>query len=274
MSLSGNRPAGDSTAPPLLVVDRVSKQFVGDGGALSVLQPLSFQIARGRFVCLLGPSGSGKSTLLRIAGGLLAPDAGEVRFEGQRLEGPRNEIGFVFQAHNLMPWRTALQNALLPVEVQRRRIRPEDEERARALLALVGLEGFEDVYPRHLSGGMQQRVVLARTLIQDPHLLLLDEPFGALDALTRERLNLELLHIHSLRGKTIFMVTHDIPEAVFLADRVLVLSERPGRLVADIPIDLPRPRRLEMTGSEHFARLTLEVRRHIGYLRGDERRNA
>lgn len=277
MSLSGNRPLAAAAAgttdpaPPLLAVDRVSKQFMGENGELSVLQPLNFQIARGEFICLLGPSGSGKSTLLRILGGLLAPDAGEVRFTGERLEGPRDEIGFVFQAHNLMPWRTALQNALLPVEVQRKRIRPEDEVQARALLALVGLEGFEDAYPRHLSGGMQQRVVLARALIQDPHLLLLDEPFGALDALTRERLNLELLHIHSLRGKTIFMVTHDIPEAVFLADRVLVLSERPGRLVADIPIDLPRPRRLEITGSEHFARLTLEVRRHIGYLRGDER---
>ena len=254
---------------PILTVNQVSKQFTSKSGKLSVLQSLSFEMAAGEFICLLGPSGSGKSTLLRIVGGLLKPDGGEVFFDGARLDEPRTDIGFVFQAQNLMPWRTVLQNVLLPVQVQAKQLNAHDETKARGLLALVGLDGFEQTYPKHLSGGMQQRVVLARTLIQEPRLLLLDEPFGALDALTRERLNLELLRIHRMQQATVLMVTHNINEAVLLSDRVLVLSERPGQLVADIAIPLPRPRCLDHMGSEEFLRLTTEVRSHIGYLTAD-----
>ncbi len=251
---------------PILTFDRVTKRFTSREGELSVLEPISFHLLPGEFVCLVGPSGSGKSTLLRIAGGLLEADSGTVWFDGRRLDGPQREIGFVFQAGNLMPWRTVAQNVLLPIEVQQGRVDGEAETKAHELIDLVGLAGFERSYPKHLSGGMQQRVVLARALIQEPELLLLDEPFGALDALTRERLNLELLRIHRLQDATVLMVTHSIPEAVFLADRILVLSPRPARLIGEVTVTLPRPRRLEMMGTERFGRLTTQVREYIGSL--------
>ena len=218
----------------------------------------------GEFVCLLGPSGSGKSTLLRIIGGLVAPDSGGVWFDGALLRSPHREIGFVFQKTNLMPWRTVLQNVLLPLEIQQKKVTETDRIQARELLDLMGLHGFEHAYPRQLSGGMNQRVVLARTLIHRPRLLLMDEPFGQLDALTRERLNLELLRLHTLQCKTILMVTHSISEAVFLADRVIVLSERPGRIVAQIGVDLPRPRDADLLGTAAFGQLTAQVRAMIG----------
>jgi len=248
----------------LLTVDRVSKSFQTGERRVDALQAVSFDLWPGEFVCLLGPSGSGKSTLLRIVDGLLAADSGMVRFHGEPLREPQAAIGFVFQSTNLMPWRTVLDNVLLPHEIQQGKITTGARQAAQALLTLVGLQEFADAYPQTLSGGMRQRVVLARTLFQRPQLLLLDEPFGALDALTRERLNLELLRIHEQQQLTVLMVTHNIQEAVFLADRVLVMSERPGRLVADVKISLPRPRRLEMMGSEHFGRLTLEIRQWIG----------
>lgn len=252
------------TMTPLLTVDRVTKYFQAGEQRLEVLQAVSFQVWPGEFVCLLGPSGSGKSTLLRIIGGLLAADGGEVRFQGQPLQEPRTEIGFVFQSTNLMPWRTVLDNVLLPHEVQQGKPDAQARKAAHDLLTLVGLQGFEQAYPQTLSGGMRQRVVLARTLLQQPQLLLMDEPFGALDALTRERLNLELLRIRQQQQMTVLMVTHSIQEAVFLADRVLVMSERPGRILANVPIPLPRPRRLEMMAGASFGQLTLEVRRWIG----------
>ncbi|OUC06382.1 ABC transporter ATP-binding protein, partial [Litorilinea aerophila] len=228
------------------------------------LQTVSLQVQPGEIVCLLGPSGSGKSTLLRIVGGLIRPDRGRVWFDGQPVQEPHPSMGFIFQSTNLMPWRTVLDNVLLPVEVQKGRVEARDREQAQELLALVGLDGFSHLYPRQLSGGMAQRVVLARTLLHGARLLLMDEPFGALDALTRERMNLELLRIHRLQAKTILMVTHSIAEAVFLADRVLVMSERPGRIVAQLPVDLPRPRTIDMMAGEAFGRLTLQVRRYIG----------
>lgn len=249
---------------PLLTVDRVSKAFVARLRTVSALQSVSFQLLSGEFVCLLGPSGSGKSTLLRIIGGLVAADSGEVTFQGQPLHEPQADIGFVFQSNNLMPWRTVLENILLPHEVQQGKVDAEVRKAACNLLTLVGLQGFEQAYPQTLSGGMRQRVVLARALFQQPQLLLMDEPFGALDALTRERLNLELLRLHESQHLTTLMVTHSIQEAVFLADRVLVISERPGRLVADIPISLARPRTINIMGSEHFGQLTLAVRAWIG----------
>lgn len=250
-------------ADPLLVVDRVSKVFQDGEERLNALHPVSFVIQTGEFVCILGPSGSGKSTLLRIIGGLVGPSTGTVRFAGQPVRQPPPAMGFVFQRTNLMPWRTVLDNVLLPLEVQSGR--PDDVARQQAfeMLELVGLDGFAHTYPRQLSGGMAQRVVLARALIQQPLLLLMDEPFGALDALTRERLNLELLRLCRRNGQTVLMVTHSIQEAVFLADRVLVLTERPGRIKTEIHVDLPRPRLSTHLGSEPFGRLTTLVREAI-----------
>jgi NitT/TauT family transport system ATP-binding protein len=266
-SLDEDRDGEESRAPAgdaLLSVSNISKAFVNGPTPIRALQPITFEIVAGEFVCLLGPSGSGKSTLLRIVGGLIAPDTGEIHFDGRRLLEPQTDIGFVFQSTNLMPWRTVLQNVLLPIEVHSGRA--EDAHRARALelLDVLGLDGFETAYPKHLSGGMAQRVVLARTLMQHPQLLLMDEPFGALDALTRERMNLELLRVQSLQKMTVFMVTHSIPEAVFLSDRILVLSERPGRLVADVPIPLPRPRTIDMTATGEYGALSLHIRSLVG----------
>jgi NitT/TauT family transport system ATP-binding protein len=261
-----------SRAEPLLVVEGVRKTFgksTVPNDTPVVLEPTSFTVAAGELVCLLGPSGSGKSTLLRMIGGLLTPDPpasnapGVIRLNGRAVNGPQPEIGFVFQRTNLMPWRTALQNVLLPQDVRPVHPAPAALARARGLMSLMGLSGAEDAYPRQLSGGMAQRVALARALFQDPELLLLDEPFGALDALTRERLNLELARIHEEQAKTLLMVTHSIQEAVLLADRVLILTGYPGRLSGEVSIDLPRPRRLEMTGEPHFGKLALAVRRAV-----------
>jgi len=229
---------------------------------LLALDGLSLSVAEGEFLAIVGPSGCGKSTLLRLLSGLLHPIAGEVCFRGQRLTAPRREIGFVFQHANLMPWRTALGNIILPLEVNH--VSPaEMAARARAQIALVGLEGFADAYPRQLSGGMQQRVALARALIHEPSVLLLDEPFGSLDALTRERMNAELLRIWGLHLPTVIMVTHSINEAVFLADRVLVMSPRPGQVRAQFPIPLPRPRQLAITSEPEFIKLSRAVRAEI-----------
>jgi NitT/TauT family transport system ATP-binding protein len=254
---------------PLLTLTSVCQTFTDGPRQLNALRPVSFGVDAGEFVSILGPSGSGKSTLLRIIGGLIRPTSGEVHFNGAPVDGPNPEIGFVFQKTNLMPWRTVVENVLLPIEI--RDGRPDEAARRHALdlLDLVGLDGFADAYPKQLSGGMSQRVVLARTLIQRPHLLLMDEPFGALDALTRERLNLELQRIVGLQRQTVLMVTHSIQEAVFLSDRVLVLTERPGQIKASIPIDLPRPRRLEMLGDADFGHLATQVRREIGELGSD-----
>jgi NitT/TauT family transport system ATP-binding protein len=251
---------------PLLIVENVAKTFKDGARPLPVLQPVSFSVADGEFVCLLGPSGSGKSTLLRIIGGLLAADSGKLWFDGEPLTGPRPDIGFVFQKTNLMPWRTVLENVLLPLEIQQKKVTEADRAQALDLLELMGLRGFDHAYPRQLSGGMNQRVVLARTLIHKPRLLLMDEPFGQLDALTRERLNVELLRLQAVQNKTVLMVTHSINEAVYLADRVLVMSDRPGRIVAQVAIDLPRPRDLSILTTPQFAALAAKVRQHIAEL--------
>ena len=250
----------------MLIVENVSKTFTDGDRPVSALHSVSFAVDEGEFVCLLGPSGSGKSTLLRVVGGLLAADSGTVWFNDEPVVEPHADIGFVFQSTNLMPWRTVVENVLLPIEVQQGRVAEDDRRRACELLALVGLEGFEQSYPKRLSGGMSQRVVLARTLLHNSKLLLMDEPFGALDALTRERLNLELLRIHRLQAKTVLMVTHSIAEAVFLADRVIVLGDRPASVIAQVAIDLPRPRRMAMTSSEQFGQLTMVVRKFIGQI--------
>jgi len=255
-----------AAGPALLVAEQVERQYDAINGAEAApnraLASTSLQIDAGEFVAIVGPSGCGKTTLLRILGGLLQPTSGQVILKGDVLAGPRPEIGYVFQHANLMPWRTVLRNVALPLELQGRPA-AEIDERARAVLALVGLQGFEQSYPRQLSGGMAQRTALARTLVHEPELLLLDEPFGALDAITRERMNLELLGIRQAYDYTAIMVTHNIHEAVFLAGRVLVMSHRPGRIVAQIPVPLPYPRTLELMGSPEFASLTREVRRAI-----------
>jgi NitT/TauT family transport system ATP-binding protein len=258
--------AASATGLALLVAEQIERQYsaaAGNGAEPTrALASTSLQVNAGEFVCIVGPSGCGKTTLLRILGGLLQPTRGRVTLKGEALAGPRSEIGYVFQHANLMPWRTVLRNVALPLELQGRPA-AEIEQRSRAVLALVGLQGFEQSYPRQLSGGMAQRAALARTLVHEPELLLLDEPFGALDAITRERMNLELLGIRQAYDYTAIMVTHSIPEAVFLADRVLVMSQRPGRIVAQIPVTLPYPRTLELMGAPEFASLTREVRRAI-----------
>ncbi|HAJ34942.1 MAG TPA: ABC transporter ATP-binding protein [Chloroflexi bacterium] len=253
-----------ATPTPIFVVDGVAKGFTDGHRPIQALRPISFQLHAGEIVCLVGPSGSGKSTLLRIMGGLIPPDVGAMWFEGQPHRAPNTAIGFVFQKTNLMPWRTILQNVLLPIEIQQGKVSPAQRERAETMLATMGLKDFEHAYPRQLSGGMNQRVVLARTLLQQPRLLLMDEPFGQLDALTRERLNLELLRLQAAEGITILMVTHSISEAVLLSDRVFVLSERPGRLIAQVEVPLPRPRTLALMSTPTFGAIAMQVRSLIG----------
>jgi NitT/TauT family transport system ATP-binding protein len=248
---------------PALVVEDMSLIFPDGEQGLHVLSDISFSVETEEFVCILGPSGSGKSTLLRILAGLLAPTQGEVVYQGNGLQGPRREIGFVFQKANLMPWRTVLENITLPLELQHIP-NSSAELQAQELVNLVGLDGFEDTLPRDLSGGMEQRVAIARALVYDPRILLLDEPFGALDALTRERMGSELLRIWQARRKTVLMVTHAIPEAVFLADRVLVLSPRPGKIRLDMSVDLPRPREEGMRYTMEFGEIAKQLRAAIG----------
>jgi len=233
-----------------------------DGRDIEALTDAVFEIDEGELVTVVGPSGCGKSTLLKILAGILRRTTGEVRLRGRPVDGPSRDVGVVFQAPVLLPWRTVLQNVMLPVELQGRD-RAHYETRARHYLRLVGLEGFESTYPNELSGGMQQRVGISRALVHDPALLLMDEPFGALDAMTREAMNVELLRIWAESGKTVLLVTHSIPEAVFLADRVIVMTPRPGRISEIIAVDLPRPRRLEIINSERFGRYVAAIRRHF-----------
>lgn len=247
---------------PVLVAEEITVTYTGGQSSLEALERVSFQVGAGEFLCIIGPSGCGKSTLLRVLGGLIEPTSGRVYLDGKLLTAPRRQIGFVFQKANLMPWRTVLRNVTLPLEIQKVEA-VQARRQAEELLKLVGLEGFEDAYPHELSGGMEQRVAIARALIHDPAILLLDEPFGALDALTRENMNLELLRIWEAKRKTVVMVTHSIQEAIFLADRILVMSSRPGRIEATVPVSLPRPRRLEMLYLAEFGALSERVRQAI-----------
>ena len=244
-----------------LAVEEVGYTFA-DG--LPVLANVSLEIAMGSFVALVGPSGIGKSTLLRILAGLLRPSTGRVLLAGQPPHRAGTPIGLVFQHDNLMPWRTAYENVRLPLELQGVNSHMTDE-RVREMLALVGLAGFEQKYPAQLSGGMAQRVALARALVHYPELLLLDEPFGALDALTRERMGQELLRIWQAMPVTVFMVTHSITEAVLLADTVLVMgsrtaSGRPATITHHIPVELPRPRLVEVQGTAAFQEYAMAIR--------------
>ena len=240
---------------PALEARGLVKRF----GALEALGPLDLAIAPGSFVSVLGPSGCGKSTLLRLAAGLDAPSAGALWREGAPLDGPSRRVGLVFQEHVLFPWATVRENVLLPAEVYGL---PRAAARARAdrLLEMTGLAGFAEALPQALSGGMKQRAAFCRALLPEPELLLLDEPFGALDALTREELSLELSRLWAALGRTALLITHDIEEAILLGDRVVVMSPRPGRILADFAVELPRPRGPETQELPGFEALRRRIR--------------
>ena len=256
-----HRGAG-APARPLITVEDVAKIYRTRDGDVESLKPLSFDIAEGEFMAIVGPSGCGKSTLLKMIGGLLPVSRGRISVSGRDVRGPPDDVGFVFQSPVLLAWRTVLANVMLQIEMRRL---PRDRylPKARALLGMVGLQDFERKLPWQLSGGMQQRASICRALVHDPAVLLMDEPFGALDAMTRERMNLELQRIWAETRKTVLFITHSIPEAVFLADRVLVMTERPGSIAAIYDVPLPRPRSLTVMGDPVFGALTQRIRKHF-----------
>jgi NitT/TauT family transport system ATP-binding protein len=259
----------DPRVVPQVSLESVTKVYDASGAPIPALADVSFAVGEREFVAIVGPSGCGKSTLLRIVLGIAPPTRGQILLRGQPIAGPQPDVGMVFQTPVLMRWRSVLRNVLLPIEILRRPIR-DYERQARDLIHLVGLDGFEDRYPGELSGGMQQRAAICRALIHDPSLLLMDEPFGALDALTREQMGSELLRIWAERQKTVLFVTHDIDEAVFLADRVIVMTPRPGRVALDERIALPRPRTARARASPAFAAHVLRIRTLLGLLPPDE----
>jgi NitT/TauT family transport system ATP-binding protein len=249
--------------PAILSAQHLRMTFYDANRAdMLALDDVSLNVEEGEFLAIVGPSGCGKSTLLRLLSGLLRPISGSVQLRGEPLTEPRREIGYVFQRANLMPWRTVSANIALPLEIAHT---PPGETAARteAMISLVGLAGFGGSHPAQLSGGMQQRVAIARALIHEPTVLLLDEPFGSLDALTRERMNAELLRIWGLHRRTVVMVTHSISEAILLSDRILVLTPRPGRVRAEFPVPLARPRSSTIISDPAFVRLTRAVRAEI-----------
>jgi NitT/TauT family transport system ATP-binding protein len=247
---------------PLIEIDHVAKTYVTADGPVESLRPLTFAIDDGEFLAIVGPSGCGKSTLLKMVAGLLPVSSGEIRVGGERVDGPPDNVGIVFQSAVLLAWRTVLDNVMLQIEM-RHLDKAKYLPKAKALLRLVGLEGFERKLPWQLSGGMQQRASICRALVHDPAVLLMDEPFGALDAMTREKMNVELQRIWFETKKTVLFITHSIPEAVFLADRVLVMSERPGTIAAIYDVKLPRPRSLRVMSQPDFGELTQTIRRHF-----------
>jgi NitT/TauT family transport system ATP-binding protein len=248
---------------PAIGLRAVHKTYAArDGGSVLALAPLDLDILDGEFVCVVGPSGCGKSTLLRMLAGILPPSGGTLSLYDRPITGPRADIGVVFQTPLLLPWRTIIGNVMLPVDLQgldRSRYRREAER----LLGVVGLGDFASRYPSELSGGMQQRAGICRALVHDPKLLLMDEPFGALDAMTRETLNLELQRIWETSHKTIVFITHSILEAVFLADRVVVITPRPGRIRDIVDVGLARPRRPSVISTAEFGSLAERIRSHF-----------
>src|SRR3954469_24997386 len=256
------REAAPAVTREVIAMRDLSKTYGGRADGVIALSGIDCAVADGEFLAIVGPSGCGKSTLLKILAGLLQASGGQALLHGTPIDGPRKDIGVVFQSPVLFPWRSVLGNVLLPVDVQGL---GRDKMRSRALdlLKLVGLDGFENRYPWELSGGMQQRVALVRALIHDPALLLMDEPFGALDALTRETMNVELQRIWLERRKTVVFITHSTSEAVFLGDRVLVMTPRPGRIQDVLEIGLPRPRSLEVMNTEAFGVYVQRIRRAL-----------
>jgi len=241
----------------------LSKVYATATGPLVALDDVSFSIEEGEFISLVGPSGCGKSTLLSILGGLEEKFDGTLVLAGKHHDSPRPDLGMMFQTSVLFPWRTVRENVRLPGVILRLD-KKEQAKRCDELLDMVGLNGFGDRYPTELSGGMRQRVALARLLAHDPRVLLMDEPFGALDEFTRETMNLELLRIWEKTGKTVIFVTHNIGEAVFLSDRIFVMTPRPGRLEGIVEVDLPRPRKTDVMRDAHFSELVFTIRRMLG----------
>jgi NitT/TauT family transport system ATP-binding protein len=256
-----------ATQQAICSVRGLSKRYESqDGSIVTALEAVDFDVADGEFVAVVGPSGCGKSTLLHILAGVFPASGGEAVLGGKPVVGPRRDVGVVFQDALLLPWRRVIDNVLLPAIVHRLPL-PPARERAMRLLHLVQLDGFAAKYPHELSGGMQQRVAIARALLHDPAILLMDEPFGALDAMTREQMNLDLLDIWQAARKTILLITHSISEAVFLGDRVLVMSARPGHIIDEVPVGLQRPRTLDMMATAEFGTLTRRIRSQLGVLR-------
>jgi NitT/TauT family transport system ATP-binding protein len=256
-------------AVPRLKMQGIGRDFVTRSGVTHAVAGVDLSIQRGEFVALIGRSGCGKTTLLRMIGGLLAPSAGTIEVDGNNLwrgsqvdESAITKLGFVFQESNLFPWLSVLDNIALPMKL-RGASKTDRRARAAELCALVGLTGFEKSYPRELSGGMRQRAAIARALSTEPELLLMDEPFGALDALTRERMNLELQRIVLETTSTVVFVTHDIPEAVFLADRVVHMTPRPGRVRQILPVEFPKPRTVDITTTPEFNEIVRKLRHDI-----------
>ncbi|MGH3277082.1 MAG: ABC transporter ATP-binding protein [Streptosporangiaceae bacterium] len=261
--------AAERADQPAISLTGVGKVFRLPDREFVALQDVALELKNGEFLSLIGPSGCGKSTLLRLVAGLVEPSTGSIAISG---ESPararaRRELGFVFQEPTLLPWRTALENVTLLLEVARRGSAAERRRHGLGLLELVGLSDFADAHPAKLSGGMQRRVGIARALALDPSILLLDEPFGALDEITRQRMNIELLRIWTQRRTTALMVTHNVGEAVFLSDRVLVMGTNPGRIIAEVSIDLPRPRQLHLLQDPRFFAFSAQL---TGLLFGDE----
>jgi NitT/TauT family transport system ATP-binding protein len=252
--------------PPAIDIQNISVRFRTPEGPLTALEHISAQIAPRSFLTVVGPSGCGKTTLLKVLSGVLAPSAGEVCFDGR----PRKEaaltghIGYVFQRPMLLPWRTAIENVMLTMEVTRKQMSPQEREgEARRWLEIVGLKGFEERHPHELSGGMQQRVSLARALVFQPRILLMDEPFAALDEITREVMQDELLRLWARIDTTVVFITHSIPEAVLLSEKILVLSARPGRVIERIDVPFERPRTESIRGLPRFAEITQHIRHHL-----------
>ena len=250
-------------ARPVYQIERLSKTYARN--SLIALSDVNLTIHKSEFVSVIGSSGCGKSTLLKIMAGLLPPTTGRVVLEGQPVVGPRRDIGMMFQQATLLPWKTTIENILMPIEIRDGRAAARQaRDRATDLLELVGLGEFANVYPGELSGGMAQRASICRMLVSDPAMLLLDEPFSALDELTRDFMNMELQRICMERGATAFLVTHSIAEAVILSDRILVMKARPGHIVEDVRIDLPRPRTLEIINTPRFGEIVAHIRDLLG----------
>lgn len=251
----------EQSARPIIEIAHLDKTFITvRNERIHALSDISLNVAEREFVTVVGPSGCGKSTLLKILGGLIPATSGSVKLAGTKVDRPRRDIGIVFQNPVLLPWRTVIDNVMLPAEVQSLD-KTAARQRARDLLKMVGLDEFETKYPMELSGGMQQRAAISRALVHNPNILLMDEPFGALDAMTREQMNTDLQRICLEAGKTVILITHSIPEAVFLGDRVVVMTSRPGRVARIVDVPFPRPRPIDVMGDPLFGRLTAEIRR-------------
>jgi NitT/TauT family transport system ATP-binding protein len=248
-----------------LVVEGASKFYQTKTGPVHALDNISLEVREGEFLCIIGPSGCGKTTLLWSMAGLHPLTGGRVAIDGETIVGPHPQIAMIFQDANLLPWRSLEKNIELPFELKRTK---PDKARINALLREVGLEGFNNKYPRELSGGMQQRASIVRSLAVNPSVLLMDEPFGALDAFTRDEMNLLIQQIWMETGKTIAFVTHSIPEAIFLADRIIVMSARPGRIASIIDVDIPRPRPVSIQHEPDFIARVLDIKTRIDSQRG------